>query len=300
MSIRHWVFAVALGLTFSASLGEAQEQVPEAQELPATQQEEAQPLPIPFPIEIVEDQAVTDARQRSDEEARQREVEDLIAQQGMNAATQSMNDATQRMAEYTFWSTIFVFVGTVLLIVTLLLTWQANKAAVRSVKIVGELGEAQLRAYISFGGLRCISHWEDADPEKIFWRLHFNIKNTGATPARKVKVRTHFQVVDAPTEVAQIPPNTEEMDVPIGTGETVGVGSFTVSGSDFGAIKRGEKRFYFLCEVSYGNAINPIANHLFRMGTYSGIVTGDPEKYWDNANPVSVTLPHMRGWNDNS
>lgn len=48
----------------------------------------------------------------------------------MNAATQAMNKATEDMRDYALYSTVLLGVGTVLLIGTLLLTLQANNAAV--------------------------------------------------------------------------------------------------------------------------------------------------------------------------
>jgi hypothetical protein len=204
------------------------------------------------------------------------------------------------MRDYALYSTIAVWVGTVLLFYTLWLTRQANRAAQDAVDVTRSMGEAQLRAYISFGGLRMISHREDGSLDKIFWRLHFSIKNTGATPARDVKVKRHFDIVRKIDKSPQIPPEAQTAIVPIGIGETVGIGTFDVTGQDFGAIKRGEKKFYFLCEVNYRNAINPNSSHTFRMGTYSDTITGDPEKYWDPDDPVEVRLPHLASFNENS
>ena len=85
---------------------------------------------MPLPIEIVESQAAAEARERHEAEARQRDIADLAAQQGMNAATQAMNAATQRMAEYAFWSTFLVAVGTAAVVWSLILMRQANGAAV--------------------------------------------------------------------------------------------------------------------------------------------------------------------------
>ena len=131
----HWGILFALGLVWAASLGQAQEQAQTPQETPATEQEPPQALPIPLPVDIVEDQAAADARERREAEAEQREIEDLIAQQGMNAGTQAINEATQRTADYAFWSTVFVGIGTILLIATLVLTLQANWAAQKAVTV---------------------------------------------------------------------------------------------------------------------------------------------------------------------
>lgn len=182
MLIRASIVAIAFGLI--AALGQAQEKTESAQRQAETQQEPAQALPIPLPVKIVEDEAASDARRSSEEETRQREISDLIAQEGMNAATQAMNGATQRMAEYAFWSTVFVAVGTVLLIVTLWLTLQANKAAIKSVNVAEKMGRLQTQAYLSFGGTELFYLVEDGDPVRLQVRPKF--KNTGQSPGKIV------------------------------------------------------------------------------------------------------------------
>ena len=127
MSFRTWLFAVTIGLI--ASLGQAQEQAGGEQGQSAAQENPAQPFPVPLLVDIIEDEATAEARNRSEEESRQREIEDLIAQQGMNAATQSIEAATKDMRDYSLYSTLFVGIGTVLLFVTLWITWQANRVA---------------------------------------------------------------------------------------------------------------------------------------------------------------------------
>ena len=177
---------------FSASLGEAQEQAPEAQEQTANQQEETQPLPIPLPVEIIESEESSQARQRSEEEARYREIEDLIAQQGMNAATQSIDAATQDMRDYALYSTLLVFVGTLLLFWTLRLTRQANSAALKSVEITEKMGRLQTQAYISLSDVNL--HYtlsEDGLPVALTVRPLFT--NTGNSPGKIVFGFCHIQ-----------------------------------------------------------------------------------------------------------
>jgi hypothetical protein len=134
------------------ALGQAQEQAQGARGETPAQQQPATPARSPIPVEIIGRQEAAEAREHSEAEAEQREIEDLIAQQGMNAATEAMNQATQRMAKYAFWSTVFVGVGTVLLILTLSLTRQANKAARGAVSVTREIGKKQLNRAGFAGG----------------------------------------------------------------------------------------------------------------------------------------------------
>jgi len=199
MPYRAWVFIVALGLIVAASLGQAQEQAQEAEWQTEPQQGPAQSLPLPFPIVIVEDDAAAEARQRQEEESRQREIEDLIAQQGMNAATQAMNAATQDMRNYALYSTILIGVGTSLLFVTLYLTWQANGAAQEAVKVTRVIGVVQTRAYMgvkpkeSFADGFRIEGGMPPDAYIVFL-------NYGQTPAYNV-ISSDFMVVAA--EISQ-------------------------------------------------------------------------------------------------
>jgi hypothetical protein len=144
-----WLVAVAFGLTLVTS-GQAQEQAESSGRLAGQEQSQITPyIPKPFQVEIVEDDTQAEVRQHSEDESRKREIADLAAQEGMNAATQAMNRATQRMADYAFWSTVFVAIGTVLLVGTLILTWMANRSAQAAVAVTREIGEAQVRAYLT-------------------------------------------------------------------------------------------------------------------------------------------------------
>jgi hypothetical protein len=147
MSFRTWMFAVAIGLI--AGLLQAQEQAESAQDDPAAQQEATQSLPIPLPVQIIEDDESANARQRREAETDQRDKDDLVAQQGMNAATQAMNEATQSMKRAAWWSVVIVGIGTFLLVWTLCLTRSANKAAQDAVSVTRQIGEAQVRGYLA-------------------------------------------------------------------------------------------------------------------------------------------------------
>lgn len=105
-------------------------------------------LPIPLPVEIVEDAEAIELQHRLADQARQREIADLAAQQGMDASARAMNDATQDMRDYSLYSTILVAVGTVMLGITLWLTRQANNAAQAAVFATKEIGINQLRPWV--------------------------------------------------------------------------------------------------------------------------------------------------------
>lgn len=186
MPYRTWLFIAALGLTLSASLGQAQEQANSPGGQAGQEQSPISPdIPTPFPVEIVENDAAADARQRSEEEARQREISDLAAQEGMNAATQSIEQATQDMRDYALYSTIAVWVGTFLLVLNLMQVRKANEAAQKAVSVTRDIGEAQVRAYLGVIGIepQKVKITAKAAPSQVALQLNAQLENSGQSPA---------------------------------------------------------------------------------------------------------------------
>ncbi|MVA97651.1 hypothetical protein GN330_10380 [Nitratireductor sp. CAU 1489] len=151
MAIRSLIAAFAIGLCLCAS-GQAQEQSDSSQRQEDAEQAPADNLYAPFRVEIVEDQAEADTRQRREAESRKREEDDLIAQQGMNSAT-------ELMANYAWWQTVATWVGAILVAGTLVLMIYANKSAVQAanaamqgVKDARRIGQAQVAAYLAIEG----------------------------------------------------------------------------------------------------------------------------------------------------
>lgn len=163
---------IALGLTLALG-GQAQPNPdqPEAETSEAATQEQWPPLPLP--VQIVEEQAEKDARERIEEETRQREIDDLAAQRGMDEAAQRMANA----AEVQTW---IIAVGTVLVLATFIVTIAANRAAFAMVKTAEKTAERQLRAYVSVEKAEML-FVEIGKPLQV----KITFRNTGQTPARK-------------------------------------------------------------------------------------------------------------------
>jgi len=190
---RYWIIAVALGLV--ATLGQAQSASQSAQGATSQQETPAEALPISISAEIVDDDEDAKTRERREKEARQREIDDLAAQQGMNAATQSMNEATQRMATDSRQMTIATWVGVALLVVTLLLTLQANRAAVKAATISLRSERPWLRVNV-----------EPADvlhgsPVSVLMKLNLRIENCGKSPAHIERIYHRIEVQPTPTRL---------------------------------------------------------------------------------------------------
>jgi hypothetical protein len=180
---RYGVFVLALGLMVSALSGQAQEQDKNSHGTATEEQSHPQIFTLPLLVEIIESDATADARQRSEDEAKEREIRDLAAQQGMHLATEAMNDATQRMAQYALWSTLIVGFGTALLFWTLWETRKANRSTQAAVEVTREIGQAQLRAYLDISDNTLELNWKTG-----YAHVKLVFKNSGQTPAYKVKL----------------------------------------------------------------------------------------------------------------
>lgn len=191
MSFRYWhgklafILGVTVALTALARPPESTVEPPSSKQNEQRQAETNQrppyELPVPLSVEIIENDTESAARKRRERESDQREIDDLLAQQGMEEATRGMAD----LAQYQTW---LIGIGTALLLVTLWLTRQANKAATKAavaaeeaVKVTRELGQAQIRAYLT-----CAS--ADIILESNWLGCWATIRNSGSSPARDVEI----------------------------------------------------------------------------------------------------------------
>ncbi|WP_273250117.1 hypothetical protein [Sediminimonas qiaohouensis] len=216
MLARLGVIALVFGL--AASLGQAQEQTGDTQRQAGRQDYPPHLFSRPIAVDVIEDKAEAEARKREEEEARQREIEDLAAQKGMNTATQSIEAATRDMRDYALYSTILVGVGTVLLLFTLFLTRQANRAAQAAVDVTREMGKKQARAYlyIKIGNFE-ISVVDNADSSNLVTRVVVTVANSGNTPAYSPVI--YYDIQEAiPNQIIPLP-NPETMQkTPVNNG----------------------------------------------------------------------------------
>ena len=159
---------IALGLTLLLG-GQAEPDQPEASAGEAATQEQWPPLPLP--VQVVEEEAKKEARERIEQDARKREIDDLAAQRGMNEASQRMADA----AEVQTWIVGF---GMALVLATLIVTVLANKAAFKMIRVTEDTARRQLRAYVVIDKVE-IRSFEVGKPLDI----HISMKNCGQTPA---------------------------------------------------------------------------------------------------------------------
>lgn len=167
MSRSDWRYIVgAISLALIASSAQAQENQKQPEPPSKNAEAAANDLSGPLPVIIVESEEAAVARERAEQEADTRERADLIAQEGMNAAT-------KRMAKYAFWQTWLIGIGTVALIWTLLET-RAMTVATR------EIGDAQTRPYpmLKTGSTALITTFG----QSLDIEFRFPVFNAGQTP----------------------------------------------------------------------------------------------------------------------
>lgn len=195
MPYSNWLrkFAI-IGLVLLPLQGHSQQNSQHQENAPESNQHQTDDFVAPLRVEIVESQPDADARKSAENESANREIEDLIAQKGMNTATQAMNEATQRMARDTermandnWLMMIATFIGVALLSATLVLTLQTNYAAVSAAKAAHKFGEREFAPYaavenaqVSFDDTACY--------------VSIVVKNHGRGIARQVQVEGSVKV----------------------------------------------------------------------------------------------------------
>lgn len=266
MSSRYWLAALAFGLIVTASL-QAQEQAQSADDGAQEKQEASGDLPIGIPIRIIENDESTEARERRERESAKREQDDLIAQQRMADATQAMNEATQSMKNAAWLSFVAVAIGTGLLVWTLRLTRQANKAARDAVDVTREMGEAQVRAYISVSQV-LVEPPQAGSHLVVKWK----IKNYGNSPAKAVVARSvlSLDAYDPESRNLEIRNALSRKCVPIGAGASFvleKVSENILSVTDVEAIRNGGLRIAFGGHVTYRDAFGKKHGVIFKSMT---------------------------------
>lgn len=194
MPFRSWLYVAALGLIALGGSLQAQEQSDGGQNGTGAEHQPSQPLPPALPVRIIEDDESARSRQTAEAESRQREIDDLVAQQGVNAATQTINEATQSMKRAAWVSTGLGVLGAFLLALTLHLTREATRAAREgtnaareAIAVTRKIGEAQVRAYVSADAIQVTNVFAGQVPV-----TEIVITNNGQSPAYRVKVISAF------------------------------------------------------------------------------------------------------------
>lgn len=275
MSKRNWIIAALLGVILTSSL-QAQHETKNTQQ-PATKQ--ANPTSndaFGIPVRIIESREAAEARKAHEEETSEREIKDLIAQQSMAAATDAINQATQSMKRAAWWSVLIIGIGTALLIWTLMLTKQANKAAQEAVAVTREIGLLQTRAYLDICDAKVTNLKIGESPT-----IQIAIKNCGQSPARNFKIRSTVGFINNDPDTIKlrhgvINPSNTIIGPSVISYLTVKLDR-TLSQDDMRGFHAGEYHFVVGVSLGYDTVFGQLRRAVFRLVSYNNVFVRDKE-----------------------
>lgn len=198
---RYWVIILAFGLiglghcvVYGQSPEDAKGDKANAERSEPSDQSKSNQ--IVFPVRILENPPKTEADQRDEQEAEQREKEDLVAQQ-------SVAESTEKILWLSGLQMILAVIGTGALIYSILLNRKATNAAVvgagaavsgadaarDAVEVARKMGDAQTRAWLGFNSYQILLNKGD---NGLVHEIHFRLlwKNYGITPALDTNITT--------------------------------------------------------------------------------------------------------------
>ena len=149
----------------------------------------------PHFVRIVEDPDETKRAREREADADKHEADDLIAQQRAATAAERSATSAERQEDPARWQMVFSGIGTFLVFAALILSTIATFAAVKAVQVTRDIGQRQLRAYLSLikieveapdilTDVKKTAFAGQADKERNF--VWLNIQNSGETPAHDV------------------------------------------------------------------------------------------------------------------
>jgi hypothetical protein len=197
MSFRTWLYVFAIiGLTLPANYALAQsasENEPRQEERAADaqqdNQEEQQPtIDLTTALNDIES-AIRDLIEEEDKIAI--DAQESREKRGLNAQ-EAMAEWAKLMFFATFSTVLLTFVALVYIRWTLIETKNAVRAADKTVLATREIGQKQVRAYLSVSDVKM----EWGNENRTLTRISFIVENTGSSPARDVSTYSSVSVID--------------------------------------------------------------------------------------------------------
>lgn len=265
MSNRNWVFVVATGLVLSLSAALAQD----SSEQPVTNQSgsarqdqggDQRPEPFSVSVRILEEPEQSESAKREQQEANQREIDDLLAQQGMN-------EATNRIVALTLAQTILAFFGTIALLYSLFLNRKATLAAVSAAEIAQQAIGAE-RAWLVLSGQQITQTKNDSVNFDEMVGISLRWKNLGRSPALNVQQIIISRIVDDDSTILADSPIDQQLPqgfAVIGPNLEVSSAILWLTGDSYEAV-RTNKRFLFVYgQVDYTDTFHPNVKRTTRV-----------------------------------
>lgn len=205
-----------------------------------------------IPVQIVEDPERTEAAKRERQEDVQRDMDNLVAQQGVD-------QSTKNIVGLTILQTILALLGTLALLYSLHLNRKATRAAVSAADAAREALGAE-RAWMSH--FKCHNCFLD-NFEGVFGAQSFGVivawKNTGRTPATNVSVSVDHALVPVTTlaPVFGNIENNQDNSAVVGPEIDVNTNIIMLTINEYDLVKQGALDFYIYCRIDYRDTFRP-------------------------------------------
>ncbi|WP_193172132.1 hypothetical protein [Nisaea nitritireducens] len=272
MSIRYWLYAIALGGCLISGPLRAQEKDSSASPSPQVEKQPlgkaddhpALPDPLALPVRIIQSEEEVAHERKRESSSDEYKAAGLEAQERSAEAAEKSAQAADWQIYLTGVQAIFALIGTAGLIFALCLSHKANKAALRAAKAAEETAaitqntaKKQLQAYVSLAPAGFIY---DKYTQKPIIRVEQS--NTGQTPARNVRAWGMVDALDYPLPPDFVFPEPEFGDavntvnpgqrfyIPYEYKTSVPAGDIK-STTIIAANRETSKRFYFIGVVEY-------------------------------------------------
>lgn len=260
MSIRYWLYALALGGCLISGPLCAQEQdssaslSPQAEEQPNGKADDhpATPEPLALPVRIIQsDEEAAHERERN-RNSDKHEAAGLKAQERSANAAERNAASAERLEELALTQIGIAGTGTLGLIIALILSYCSNRTAVKALNLARENTQIELRAYVSFAPVGIT--YDSPNNRLLIAIAH---QNTGQTPARKVQKSILFESFPYPLPIGTTLPDPDfGNDI-----ATLPTGAGITTNPPFNGIERQDDidamlsppsvRIYAICVASY-------------------------------------------------
>jgi hypothetical protein len=167
---------------------------------------------------------------------------------------------------------------------------RSARAANRSAQIAEDSIVKLQRAFVTFRGVQFLSHTDTEG--KVWWSLHFNWFNSGASPAKRVKffAARYFEDVDIPADFKfEIP--TDRPTNFMGPQSPMQTTGLAVTVDDLLAVRENKKFLYFWGRADYRDIFDESPDHVTKFSVRVRDFRGDPAKEWDSkSNIVEIIM----------
>lgn len=153
------------------------------------------------------------------------------------------------------------------------------------------------RAFLSLEGWRFVSH-VDSD-KSVWWSFHFAWKNSGSSPAVKVRFHTqrYLETVEMPADFKFTAPS-DRSELFVGPQAIMSIANLAVTADELTAVRQNKKFLYFWGRVDYHDIFENTPAHVTKFAFQILDFRGDVTKVWNaDTNIVEMITRHLNRHN---